>query len=874
MFMKQLLTKRGLYVLLLSCIMPFASIAIDKIKSSETGNSFFLDNKGQITDQFYKQRKDIDLRFNATKGLNIFIGDGALHYQWYQPINQHTQQTNDINTVQEKVQYKMYRMDVELLGANVNAEIVKEEKQTYYENYYGIGGVDAAVALTYKKVTYVNVYPNIDWVLYTNNGNLKHEFVVRAGGNANDIKIKYSGITDLKINPDGSVSATTPMGEITEMKPYSYTTEGEEVASHFVLNNHVLSYAVADYQGKLIIDPNIEWGTYYAGLSDDYLRAIRSTSQGSTYSCGTTTSTSNIASSGAHDVTYSGNIDAIIIKFDKSGNRSWGTYYGSTGIDHLEGIGLNSSEDVYVVGFTTSTNGIATSGTFSGFRDGFLVKLNSNGQRAWGRYIGGSDADYCRGVAVAKNGDVYIAGQTKSDGLHTNGTPVYQKYRRGGDEAFLMRYSSSGTKLMCTYMGGNSFDSFEDVAIDTNGNIVVAGGTSSNAFIASNGSHQSTYGGSYDALVSSFRSDGYRNWTTYYGGSGGDFGRAIVIDKNNDIYVIGETQSNNNIATTGSFQNTLKGKADGFLVKFNSSGARQWGTYYGGSEDDLPLAITVSRLSGDIIVGGNTESTSDIATPGSYMTTLGGAKDAFMISFNTSGNRNWGTYYGGADDDDTRGLATDEEGYVYTVGITNSKSGIATTGAIIANYVSGEYGFLAKFCNNPNITTQPSNTTANKGTQATFSVAATGGGMKYQWQADVGTGFQDMTNAGQFSGVTTNTLTINNVTTANNNTVYRCKINSGSCEILSNTANLSVTTVGINNIELNSFEISPNPTTGIITINATDVIKKVEVFSVTGQKLLAETPNKSKLILNMTAFNTGMYIVKVNNTHVTRIIKQ
>jgi hypothetical protein len=111
----------------------------------------FIENKGQIVDQHGKHRKDIDFKLEG-KGLNVFVGDGQLHYQFAK---------------QEDEQTKSYRLDVTLVGANKHAELITEEKQDYYENYYLAQCPDGAVAHSYRRITYKNVYPNIDWILYT-----------------------------------------------------------------------------------------------------------------------------------------------------------------------------------------------------------------------------------------------------------------------------------------------------------------------------------------------------------------------------------------------------------------------------------------------------------------------------------------------------------------------------------------------------------------------------------------------------------------------------------------------------------------------------------------------------------------------------------
>ncbi|HRE59406.1 MAG TPA: SBBP repeat-containing protein, partial [Candidatus Kapabacteria bacterium] len=122
------------------------------------------------------------------------------------------------------------------------------------------------------------------------------------------------------------------------------------------------------------------------------------------------------------------------------------------------------------------------------------------------------------------------------------------------------------------------------------------------------------------------------------GGNGNDIGRSIAIDTDNNIYMTGRTTSTSAIATTGSHQTTHGGQEDAFLVKFNGSGVRQWGTYYGGTGNDNGSGIAID-LNGLIYVTGATASTTSIAVTGSHQPFFSFGFDAFLVKFNSSGVR-------------------------------------------------------------------------------------------------------------------------------------------------------------------------------------------------------------------------------------------
>ncbi|HXS35364.1 MAG TPA: SBBP repeat-containing protein, partial [Flavipsychrobacter sp.] len=208
-------------------------------------------------------------------------------------------------------------------------------------------------------------------------------------------------------------------------------------------------------------------------------------------------------------------------------------------------------------------------------------------------------------------------------------------------------------------------------------------------------------------------------WGTYYGGHEDDnmyynnpvFATGqVTCDAWGNVYLYGITNSSNNIATTGSHQDTLDGERDVFLAKFNSLGARFWSTYYGGEEIEIPGHLACDNV-GNIYITGVTDSYYGIATPGSYSDTIALPStavppfgvdldygDAFLVKFDSSGTRQWGTYYGDTSGGTSgSGVACDETGNVYLFGTTNSYSGIATPGSYKDTF-SGDFNcFIAKF---------------------------------------------------------------------------------------------------------------------------------------------------------------------------------
>ena len=151
-------------------------------------------------------------------------------------------------------------------------------------------------------------------------------------------------------------------------------------------------------------------------------------------------------------------------------------------------------------------------------------------------------------------------------------------------------------------------------------------------------SFQTLYAGvSHTAFLAKFNSSGTRLWATYFGGSQLEYGWGITTQSNGNIFITGQTYSSTGIATTGVYQTTFKGFSDAFVAKFNSSGARQWSTYYGDTANDIGYSIVIDG-SGNAFMAGLTASSLGVTTSGAFQTTYGGGNsDAFVAAFTSIG---------------------------------------------------------------------------------------------------------------------------------------------------------------------------------------------------------------------------------------------
>ena len=316
--------------------------------------------------------------------------------------------------------------------------------------------------------------------------------------------------------------------------------------------------------------------------------------------------------------------------------------------------------------------------------------------RLWGTYYGGENLEFSSSVFV-KDSFVYWAGTTYSNNNIASSGAYQNYYNAGWDyDSFFTKLNSDGTRVWGTYYGGGYADRINQIRVSNNDNVYIGGETLSKTNIATFGSHQQNSGdpisNGYDGFLVKFDNNGIRQWGTYYGDLNDERINSLIIDSNEKIYISGETRSDKNIATNGSYQPNYTNQGqypyDGFIAKFNSNGVREWGTYCGGNNRD---AILDSKLdsNGDLIFLGITNSTSGIATPNSYQEMNNGL-DGFLVKFDTNGNRIWGTYFGGNSDDLFFNLGIDASDYLYCFGQTYSTINIATTGVFQEIYKSNQ----------------------------------------------------------------------------------------------------------------------------------------------------------------------------------------
>jgi Beta-propeller repeat/Abnormal spindle-like microcephaly-assoc'd, ASPM-SPD-2-Hydin len=464
-----------------------------------------------------------------------------------------------------------------LVGATANPAAVGEDAQPGKINYF-IGSDPTkwhTNVSTYERVRYRNVYPGIDLVYYGNHRQLEYDFAVSPGADSAKIEFEIKGANSVRLDAQHNLVLNTNAGDLCFEKPLVYQeSNGERVP----------------VRGDYVMKDSTHVGFQLSSL----------------------------------DPAKPTVIDPVLL---------YATYLGGSGDNQGTGVAVDASGNVYVTGYTDSTDfPLATLGSLTASDTHvFVAKLNATGSTlVYADYIGGNSNDYGYALTLDGTNEVYVAGSTASSDFPVVG--AYQAAHPGGFNAFITKISADGASLLySTYFGGNGSDTPAGIALDTSSNILIAGNTSSTNFPVAN-AYQSTASANQGGLfgnygfLSKFNPDGSQLiYSTYFGGStnvtsscGGSpcwstapFSaiRGLALDSSGNAYVAGTTNTYNFPTTTGTYltsNSAPQNNTVGFASKFASAGGLTYSTYFYESSGALTTinAIAIDS-SGSAYVTGN-----------------------------------------------------------------------------------------------------------------------------------------------------------------------------------------------------------------------------------------------------------------------------
>jgi len=483
-----------------------------------------------------------------------------------------------------------------------------------------------------QQLTLVSPWPGIDILWTSKNGKLKYDFRLAPGANPDLIQLAYSK-GKLSFAPQ-TLNLTLPSGQWTESLGKVFTQRNQveslvraefqqkksSLENNSIVNNHnisgnynIVGYNIESYNifDTLWIDPGVLWSSYWGSPDVEVLSSLKVLPDGSRIACGYSNGLLYPVAN-AQQGTLAGSLDAVVFKIDAHNQLIWSTYWGGVGYDRAQQLAVNPQ------------------------------------------------------------GDIAVTGETNDQMPVTPGCP--QPLPAGGFDAFLSTFNANGQLSWSTHWGGTQDDFGYAIVWD---NIqqrwVLAGGTASADLPVSGGFQPVKAGSNFssDAFVTIFTISGNPGWGTFWGGEQAEYAYAIDVDYLGRIVLGGYTTSTY-FPTTNAWQSGLGGNADLFLTQLDTYGQPIWSTYAGGVNVEVGSTLITDPM-GNILMAGYADG-AGFPTQGGAQLPYGGNEDALLLKWNTIGQLQWASYWGGVDNDRATSISLDTAGNSFVVGYTEGNS--------------------------------------------------------------------------------------------------------------------------------------------------------------------------------------------------------
>jgi hypothetical protein len=583
----------------------------------------------------------------------------------------------------------------------------------------------------YDSVTLGEVWPGVDLALRARGRSVEKFFQVHPGAEPGRIRMRVAGAQLLGVNAAGALVATTGLGKVTFTPPVAYQErEGVRrvVTVAYRTQGHEYGFVVGGYDRALplVIDPLLQ-ATYLGGSSLDGATALAvHPTSGEMYVAGQANSTDFPGTAGGAQPAKNAGGDLFVARLNASLTAlNQATYLGGSGADGpFVALAIHPiSGDVYVAATTDSsdfpgTGGGAQAAYGGGLSDLVVARLNASlTTLTQATYIGGNGQEGPPAIAINPiSGEVYVAGDTDSSNFPGTAGGAQSAFGGGLRDVFATRLNASLTGFnQSTYLGGSGTEDFFGPAAlavhPISGDVYVAGATGSADFPGTAGGAQSAPGGVFktDFVARLNPSLTTLKQSTYLGGSSGEDEPAqLAFDPaSGDVYVAGITFSTDFPGTAGGAQPAFGGGGgsgnDAFVARLNASlTTLKQATYLGGSGGDEAWSLVIHPTSGDLYVGGTTDSANFPSTACGFQPALASNETGFVARLNSALTvLKAATYLGGSGGFETvLALAIHPiSGEVYAAGPTFSADFPGTAGGAQPAFGGGngvDDGFIAR----------------------------------------------------------------------------------------------------------------------------------------------------------------------------------
>ena len=356
---------------------------------------------------------------------------------------------------------------------------------------------------------------------------------------------------------------------------------------------------------------------------------------------------------------------------------AWAQSMGGTGADRVEGVAVDAAGNVYSTGLFSASGG--TFGIISGSpvvlssaggTDVFITKHDRNGNLLWAKKVGGKSVDSGLGIAVDAQGSVFVTGYFAGSADLDPGPDEFELDVLGSDfECFLLKLNTNGEFVWAKAIGLFGADRGTRVAVDPEGNVVLAGVFSGEANFNPGGvvPFPLTSKGNEDVFVAKYTTNGAFLWAGSWGSTAVDWVNGLDIDADGNIYTAGRFVFTVDFDPgPGVFELTSQGSNNAFVSKLDKNGALVWARAFPAAEaNDVAVAPD-----GSVYVTGyfNTTRDFDPDPDDTFNMTSAGAKDGYLSKFSANGNFQWAIRFGSFRDDEGHRVAVDSSGAVYLTG--------------------------------------------------------------------------------------------------------------------------------------------------------------------------------------------------------------
>jgi CHU_C Type IX secretion signal domain/PKD domain len=553
----------------------------------------FIENKNQW-------QKSIYYRAKVHGGYFSLMETGFdFHFYDYQKINRlHTEyqhqvsDNGEVTCTNEGIDARF--VSVSFLGSKTPVVRSTGKSATYYNYFLNSNpAMWGTKAHAYDEIIYENFYEGISMRVYSEGPNAKYDWIVQPEVDVQQIQWQYNGVDSLYLN-HGSIYATTNLADIIENKPTAYQVINGvryKVQVSFTLTNNTLSYQFKngyDPCYELVIDPLLIFSTYSGATADNWGSSATPGERGTlfstgvvldVYSAGGQIRTGQLSeTTSSFQVDNAGGFDIAVFKYDSTGTQLlWATYLGGSANESPHSLLMNNSEELLVLGTTSSANFPVSTNAFSkNFTGGDPTRTSSIS------FDNGSDIIVAR---ISNDGTELLSstfiGGTANDGLNARIGPLTKNY---GD------------------------DQRGDILVDDSDNVYITTITSSADFPVANSFDMSYNGGTTDGIIMKLNKElSTITWASYIGGSGTDAAHTLKFDVNKNLLVGGGTTSTNFPNTTGTYQQTKNSDADGWMARVATNGSAILTATFTGTNGFDQVYFIDADSDGNIYVYGQTD---------------------------------------------------------------------------------------------------------------------------------------------------------------------------------------------------------------------------------------------------------------------------